>query len=132
MNARDTDGWSPLMYAARFNSDPEVCEVLIKAGANPKLVLWHATGFKSHPEVCEALIKAGADVNAKNSRGESPLIHAVKCGRSPEVCAVLIKAGADVNARDNDGKKAIDYAKENNALKDTDVYGQLHDASFKE
>jgi ankyrin repeat protein len=49
-----------------------------------------------------------------------------------EVCTVLIKAGAEVNAKNNQGKKAIDYAKENDALKDTDVYCKLHDKSFEE
>jgi ankyrin repeat protein len=50
---------------------------------------------------------------------------------NPEVCTALIKAGSDVNARDKDGKCALDYAKENDALKDTDVYWQLHNASFE-
>ena len=50
---------------------------------------------------------------------------------NPEICSILIEAGADVNAKDNYGKKAIDYAKENDALKDTDAYWKLHDASFE-
>ncbi|MDP7560231.1 MAG: ankyrin repeat domain-containing protein, partial [Planctomycetota bacterium] len=34
--ARDEDGWTPLMHAARYNSNPEVITVLLKAGANAK------------------------------------------------------------------------------------------------
>ena len=32
MNAKDNDGWTPLMYAARF-STTEACQKLIAAGA---------------------------------------------------------------------------------------------------
>lgn len=34
INARDQNGWTPLMAAARFNSSPAVIEALIKAKAN--------------------------------------------------------------------------------------------------
>ena len=50
---------------------------------------------------------------------------------TPEALSILIKAGAEVNARDKTGRKAIDYAKSNFHLKDTDVYWKLHDASFE-
>ena len=37
IEARDKkDGWTPLMWAAKSNSNPEVIEALLKAGANPK------------------------------------------------------------------------------------------------
>ena len=36
IEARNKDGITPLIWAARFNSNPEMIEVLLKAGANPK------------------------------------------------------------------------------------------------
>jgi ankyrin repeat protein len=63
--------------------------------------------------------------------GITPLMLAVQYAQIPEVISELIKAGAEVNARDSNGKKAIDYAKENNALNHTNVYWQLHDASIE-
>ena len=118
---------------------PAIISALIKAGAEVNATnsdgmspLMMAAWTNSNPEVLATLIKARAEVNATNSDGMSPLMWAAKTNSNPEVLATLIKAGAEVNATNSDGKKAIDYAKENDALKDTDVYWQLHDASFEE
>ena len=119
VNAKDKDGITPLMWAAWYNDIPEVISVLIKAGAkvNARVPL-----FKDSVDVPES---------TKEKEGWSPLMFAASNNRNPEVISVLIKAGAEVNARDKTGRKAIDYAKSNFHLKDTDVYRQLHDASFE-
>ena len=44
------------------------------------------------------------------------------------VAAKLLIGGA--KAKDKDGKTALDYAKKNEALKGTDAYWKLNDASF--
>jgi ankyrin repeat protein len=36
VNARDNDGMTPLMNAAGFNTNPEVAQLLIKAGVRPQ------------------------------------------------------------------------------------------------
>lgn len=54
-------------------------------------------------ETLQALITAGADVNAKNSRGNTPLHGAVISGR-PKLVDFLLAAGADVNARNTFGE----------------------------
>jgi len=38
VNNRDENGWTPLMYAAWYNQNPEVVKVLLEAGADAKLV----------------------------------------------------------------------------------------------
>jgi TPR repeat protein len=38
VNARDGKGWTPLMYAARYNSRPEAATALLAAGADPDVV----------------------------------------------------------------------------------------------
>jgi ankyrin repeat protein len=89
--------------------------------------------LNTNSEVISLLIKAGADVNAKTTTkgGRSILMEAAVSNQNPEVCSLLIKAGADINAKDEYGRKAIDFAKKNDALKNTDAYWKLHDASFE-
>jgi tetratricopeptide (TPR) repeat protein len=86
LNAKDSDGVTPLMGAAQYNSNPDVVT---------------------------ALLKAGVDVNAKDKQGKTPLMHAV-LNPNPDAVAALLKGGADVNAKDNSGKTALDYARETN------------------
>ena len=48
---------------------------------------------------------------------------------TPEIVTLLLEKGASALARDYDGYQAIDYAKENEDLKDTAVYQQLLEMS---
>jgi hypothetical protein len=47
----------------------------------------------------------------------------------PEIVTLLLEKGADALAKNKDGYQAIDYAKENENLKDTAVYQQLLELS---
>ena len=69
VNAKDDDGWTPLLDAATFG----------------------------HKEIVELLITKGADVNAKTEEGETPL-HTAVSNDHKEIIELLIKEGADVNA----------------------------------
>ena len=91
VNARDSQGTTPLMHAVREFS-----------------------GRSANPEVIEALIRAGAEVNAVDKSGQTALIHAVGTDVSvyinPKVIYVLLKAGADANKADNKGRMALTQA----------------------
>jgi ankyrin repeat protein len=103
VNARDKFlGWTALMYAARFNKNPEVITTLLKAGA---------------------------DVNAKDTDGWTALMWAAWKNQDIRVITKLLKAGADVKAESNEGKTAFDYAQDNESLKGTDALKQLEEAS---
>ena len=104
VNLRDGEGSTPLMYAAGYNTNPDVLSVLIKAGA---------------------------DVNARAENGKTPLMYAANYNTNPDVLSVLIKAGADVNARNEWGWTALKFAKDNPAIKGTKVYWELNDAQYK-
>ncbi len=56
----------------------------------------HAAAKAGHIEAVKQHLAAGTDVNAKNDRGVTPLIHAVGMGHK-EVAELLIAEGADVN-----------------------------------
>ncbi|MCL1875231.1 MAG: ankyrin repeat domain-containing protein [Synergistaceae bacterium] len=137
VNARDEYGRTPIMWAAEWNSNPEVITVLVNAGADvnthdeteylPLLSdtdegqsssssqqilrntpLMYAAFANPTPEVIMTLIKAGADVNVKNTEGYSPIMQAAQSlYPNPEVITALINAGADVNAKNNDGITAL-------------------------
>ena len=47
-----------------------------------------------------------------------------------EVIPLLIESGADGSIKNSEGKKAIDFAKENETLKETEAYWALMDVSF--
>jgi uncharacterized protein len=99
VNARDADGITPLMHAARGDR-PEI--------ATP--------GPTDHPEVVELLIERGADVNAKTDSGFVALFWAARYGHAG-VAKVLIAHGADVNAKDKDGMTALKWATTNQQAK---------------
>ena len=138
LNARDGEGVTPLMYAAWFNTNPEVLSVLIKAGADlnarneqGRSPLMYAAWFNTNPEVLSVLIEAGVDVNARDKDGVTPLMLAARHNINPEVLSVLIKAGANILLKDNSGKTTFDYAKNNSSIKGTKVYWELNDARYK-
>ena len=57
-----------------------------------------------------ALVKAGANVNARDSKGMTPLMHAAEGVNSAEAAETLLKSGADPDAKDNDGRTALQIA----------------------
>ena len=114
--------------AARYNTNPEVISVLIRAGASPNTSgdttpLHHAARYNTNPEVISVLIKAGAKLEKtitfsdyfwgeSDWRSWTPLYFAVHYNTNPEVISVLIKAGADVKAKDINGiRTVVFYAK---------------------
>ena len=75
-------------------------------------------------------IKGGANVNARNKSGLTPLMYAAGNNPDPEVLNILLGAGADPKAKDEYERMAIDYAKNNEKLVNTDAFWKLNDASY--
>ena len=137
-NARDEDGWTPLVSAATFTSNPAVIVALLNAGADPnartddgETPLLGATAFTVNPAVIVALLDAGADPNARTDDGWTPLHWAARLTDNSAVIVALLDAGADPNARDEDGWTPWDMAQENDALDGTDALRWLNDARFQ-
>ncbi len=57
-------------------------------------------------EYAQTLVDAGADLEARDDRGYTPLLWAVRMGRGRTVSA-LIDAGADIAARDDEGTPVL-------------------------
>jgi len=105
----DYHGDTPLEYAAIYCKNPEIFRLLISKGAtinrggNGGTPLHSAAGSNKKENVA-LLISLGANVNARDARGNTPLMRASRFYASVEV---LLQAGADINARNNEGKTAL-------------------------
>lgn len=132
VNAVDKWRRTPLSYAAEYNNGENI-SVLLKAGAEighkdmfgMTPLMWAVTSANSKVAVLSALIRAGAKINDRNHLGMTPLMIAAEYNRNPDVLIRLLSLGADCKARDNEGKTALDYIKENSALRDSEAYQVL-------
>lgn len=134
--AKSSHGSTPLMIAASNSKSPEIVQALLRDGANIEAKdndgwtpLMRAASHSSTLEVLQLLIDHRANLEAENNDGRTALMLAARLSQHPEMVQLLIDQGADVNARCKDGNKAIDYAKENEDLKDTAVYQRLLELS---
>jgi len=123
-------GPTPLMVAVQYNPNPEVITALIKAGAYISAIeQLELAAENPNPAVITTLIKAGADVNERDYFGMTSLILAARHTTHPEVITTILKLGGDPKVKDNEGKMAIDYARENPRLQNTEALRQLEQAS---
>ena len=132
---QNADELSPLMYAAEFNSDPEVITTLIKAGADINehtfdgLTPLMFASAKNSTEVIIALVDAGSDINVETTKKWTPLMLAAWKTPNPETITTLLDLGADPKAKDSSGRMAIDFARVNKNLTNTDALKRLEEVS---
>ncbi|WP_163369622.1 ankyrin repeat domain-containing protein [Endozoicomonas acroporae] len=121
-NLCNIDRWNrktniPLFCAADRGSY-EVSKVLLEYGADPHVrgcsnwtaLHWATWEYKIQSVMLvKCLLDHGADINARNSRGCTPLCNAVIGDVLPAV-NILLSEGADPNIPDNDGSTALDHA----------------------
>ena len=106
----------------RYHADPEVVGTCLRRnralaarrGDDGETPLHMAALNSAKAGVLEALIRHGAEVDARTTRGETPLHWAVGAGRSHvydlAILKVLLDNGADVNARNRDGDTPLHLA----------------------
>lgn len=115
INAKDKVGKTPLLTASQFGYR-EVCEILLKAGAdvletdNNLYGVLHYAAVCNKTEIVHLFSTNKLLVDTKNKFGETPLIVSAIQGNR-DVCDILLKAGADLNIT-KDGKTAMQFAKE--------------------
>jgi len=115
VNAPQPDnGMTPLIAAARYNTNILVTAILVKAGAEvdardrqygATALMWAAN---ANPTVVRTLLKAGADISARDLKNDAtPLMWAASDSGSAYIIPTLINAGADINAVDKNGRTAL-------------------------
>lgn len=104
-------------YKARRAKTLNICEILIKGGADVKHknkigeTILHKAAGKGRDDICALLIENGADFKAKDRMGSTPLHRAAQYA-SCKVVELLILKGADVNAKDFMKKTPLQKAEE--------------------
>src|SRR5579862_4897616 len=117
VNAPQIDGATALEWAA-YHDDLELADILIAAGANPKLAnregatAMQLASLRGSAAMIEKLLKAGVDANERGLHGETPLMYAAKNG-NVDALNVLLKHNAEPNARESlRGTSALMWAVE--------------------
>jgi len=137
VNEKSISGATSLDWAITHNPNLEVITALVKSGFDVNLQnengmtpLMDVVRYSSNPEVIKALVRVGADVNAQGgfTRATS-LMRAAKYNTNPEFITTLLELGADPKMKDYFGEMAIDYAKNNKALKNTEALRRLEELS---
>ncbi len=124
INAADDDGWTPLMFAARYQKSDTVISQLISAGANPYrknnygvTALQLASGF-STAEVVKIILQT---YTLADSAVRTAFIYAITSQTPPDVLELYFAKGLPVNALYN-GKTPLMYAAETNRSTTTIQY----------
>jgi len=108
------DGATPLMIAA-INGDLEICELLLKAGADPMarnkmgFNAMHWAAGNGEIAIVQLLSAHKELIDSKSKSGHTPLTLASQQRRSA-VCELLLKVGANPLATDEDGRNAMHWA----------------------
>ncbi len=114
VNAKDTKGVTPLVYAA-FGGHEKIVKMLLDRGADVNAMAndgrrpLYISVARGDLPIVRLLVDAKADVNIKDGHGGTAL-HTAAVWDRHEIAEVLIEAGADVNAIDGQGNTTLDLA----------------------
>ena len=114
--ADDKDGVNPLLVACA-NGNQAIADILLQSKGAKDLALrtdnsrrnaFHFCAMNGHLS-CVSLLKAHhCDINARDERGRTALVYAIRGGHF-EMVAPLVRRGADVNLCDNLQQSALHH-----------------------
>ena len=73
----------------------------------------------------------GTSVKERDEIGRTPLMYASWYNKNPEIITTLLKHGADAKAKSSEGKTALDYAKDNPKIYQTEAYWELNQVMYE-
>lgn len=110
-NIQDRGGHTPLYRVANecgSKTGPELVQALVRAGANvnacgggTRATALHTAARRGFVGIAEALLDCGAEIEAKDSKGDTPLQRAINC-RKEMVARLLMDRGACMAAKRDD------------------------------
>ncbi len=115
LDARDSEGNTPLHRLARSGWASEILAPLLAAGADihstnhtGRTPLHEAAGSARDSSLLAELLRAGPAIEARDAEGRTALLVAAASGVAdrPKVFEALLRAGADARATDRDGRSA--------------------------
>ncbi|MEY3442424.1 MAG: hypothetical protein RLZZ519_705 [Bacteroidota bacterium] len=115
IDAGDSDGKTPLMYALRNRGGEEYALYLLKKGANYRAMdvagntVMHYAAYGGNIEGLRMTAGGGIDINVRNLEGITP-IHAAAVFSDVGVLQEIVGLGGDLRAVDNIGMNALHYA----------------------
>ena len=126
IDVKNSNEWTALMYAARYNPNPAVMEDLILRGANSEpnsvgLSITMLASCNPNPGVLLTLLKYKNEINAVTDKGKTALMYACENNQNANVIKMLIDNGADLNAKDSGGKTVREYMSTNTSLTASDM-----------
>jgi truncated hemoglobin YjbI len=102
-NVQDRGGHTPLYSVANqcaSDNGPEVVRALVRAGADvnaqggvTRATALHMAARRGYVEIARTLLDCGAAIDARDSKGDTPLQRAIKCRRD-RVLQLLVERGA--------------------------------------
>ncbi len=118
VNSKDVKQWTALNIAL-YNNDFEMVELLLKNGANPKILapdnqnsIFRALKAGKY-DLADRFIKSGVDINFQNNGDETALLWAIRIGDN-YTRDFLLERGANPNIVSPKGKSPLSLAMENN------------------
>lgn len=120
VNMRDEQGWTPLMYASKYNHDEKVIKILIDNGARVNIkgtkgvtvgdTALHLASAFNRVNICKVLLEYGADINAQTNQGKTPL-HVLSANAAEKFFFDLfMKHGANIDLCDDNKLSTLHYA----------------------
>jgi ankyrin repeat protein len=116
IDAVDSSGSTPLMFASYIADGEEIAQLLIDRGANVEMTdrdglnAMHNAASRGNTDMVELLHRAGLSVQASLGEERWTALHYACVADSEDMVRYLVDAGADISAVDSNGQTALHIA----------------------
>ncbi|XP_049329095.1 histone-lysine N-methyltransferase EHMT2-like [Astyanax mexicanus] len=115
INAQDSGGWTPIIWAAEHRHI-DIVRALLNRGADVTLkdkemnVCLHWASFAGSAEIAELILNAGCPLSSVNQHGDTPLHISAREGYT-ECVTLFLSRGADIDVMNREGDTPLSLAR---------------------